>query len=593
MKKKTDLSIKGESIQSVYGDVLKKMYSVNRRYQRKLIWTVDEKISFIDSILKGYPIPLILIAASNNTFEIIDGMQRLNAIISFIEQEFDIEGEYFDLDTMADTKYLKDQLLIEQKTPVLDRQLCAEFARYTLPISVFEESNGKNIDEVFRRLNSGGRHLSRQELRQAGSLSDFSNIVRKIASNIRGDSSATDILDLKSMQLISINNKKLNYGINVDDIFWVKNNIIRRDKLRESQDEEVIADILAWCTMEDGIRSSSDILDLLYEHSSSSDVDTSIANSIGIQINKIGKDQIINDIQYIFDYIVEIIESLEDKNLKSLLFKNNKESKISRHFQILFYALYELMICENLQPISIKKVVRALKHSGDKVMKLSGGGGNWSQKEKQTQTEALLGILRKCFIPKKDSKDVATTHWISRLENLLTQSSIEQTMYDFKIGFCELGKKEIDQNTVSKVIKTLTSMANTMPEGIGYCIIGVADNQNSANKHREIYSSEYIEKYGFYITGIQNEANITLGNIDKYYNRIIQMIKSEPISDRNKDYISRNLVPVKYYNQDLLIFKIEADTVPSIYDDNYYVRHGSNVTKVEPIDFPELMKRFL
>jgi uncharacterized protein with ParB-like and HNH nuclease domain len=30
---------------------------VNRKYQRKLIWSVDEKEKLIGSILKAYPIP--------------------------------------------------------------------------------------------------------------------------------------------------------------------------------------------------------------------------------------------------------------------------------------------------------------------------------------------------------------------------------------------------------------------------------------------------------------------------------------------------------------------------------------------------------
>jgi uncharacterized protein with ParB-like and HNH nuclease domain len=34
---------------------------VNRTYQRKLVWTLDEKIKLIDSILKGYPIPLFVL----------------------------------------------------------------------------------------------------------------------------------------------------------------------------------------------------------------------------------------------------------------------------------------------------------------------------------------------------------------------------------------------------------------------------------------------------------------------------------------------------------------------------------------------------
>jgi uncharacterized protein with ParB-like and HNH nuclease domain len=37
---------------------------VNRKYQRKLVWTVSEKEKLIGSILKGYPIPLILLERS-------------------------------------------------------------------------------------------------------------------------------------------------------------------------------------------------------------------------------------------------------------------------------------------------------------------------------------------------------------------------------------------------------------------------------------------------------------------------------------------------------------------------------------------------
>lgn len=268
MNDKTGLSIKGESIQSLYGSYLKDFFLVNRRYQRKLVWTVEEKRSFVNSIVNGYPVPLILLAEistdSGRKLEIIDGMQRMNAIMSFIDQEFDLDGEYFDLDTMADTKILKDSGKIKQKTSVLDRTVCAEIVRYQIPLSVFQESGDSHVDEVFRRLNSGGRHLSKQELRQAGAVSKFASIVRKLSSNIRGDSSASDILDLNSMKNISITNRDLDYGIPVDDIFWVKNNIITKEDLRQSKDEEVIADMVAWVSSEKGTISSSEILNQLY-----------------------------------------------------------------------------------------------------------------------------------------------------------------------------------------------------------------------------------------------------------------------------------------------------------------------------------------
>jgi uncharacterized protein with ParB-like and HNH nuclease domain len=53
---------RGMSIQEAYRNYRDGQFIVNRRYQRKLVWTIDEKALLIDSILKGYPIPLILLA---------------------------------------------------------------------------------------------------------------------------------------------------------------------------------------------------------------------------------------------------------------------------------------------------------------------------------------------------------------------------------------------------------------------------------------------------------------------------------------------------------------------------------------------------
>ena len=80
------LTPRGMSIQEIYRQYSEKKFLVNRKYQRKLVWTVDEKQFLIDSIISDFPIPLILLAKTNDDkFEIIDGLQRLNSIISFIE----------------------------------------------------------------------------------------------------------------------------------------------------------------------------------------------------------------------------------------------------------------------------------------------------------------------------------------------------------------------------------------------------------------------------------------------------------------------------------------------------------------------------
>lgn len=137
---KQDLTVKGESIERIFGNYQAWRYIVNRRYQRKLVWTLDEKRRFIDSILSGYPVPIVLLAERKNPsqgqFEIIDGMQRLNAIFSFIENEYAVDGKFFDLNTMAESKALLDAGKLKQKEPMLSRDACVQIASYTVPLSI-------------------------------------------------------------------------------------------------------------------------------------------------------------------------------------------------------------------------------------------------------------------------------------------------------------------------------------------------------------------------------------------------------------------------------------------------------------------------
>ncbi|EDM82231.1 helix-turn-helix domain-containing protein, partial [Limnobacter sp. MED105] len=356
------------------------------------------------------------------------------------------------------------------------------------------------------------------------------------------------------------------------------------EALRQSQDEEVIADIVAWISADKGLRSSSDILNQLYNFNVDGNEETSISNTIEIQIQKVNEDVIISNIQFVFDEIMKIVNH-SGKTFNSLLFEN-QQAKISRYFQVVFYALYKLLVEEEKVIADIKKLVGLLDGAGDKIISLAAGGGNWSAKEKQTQSDALYGVISRCF-EKSSINDPARNQWVTRFENILMQSSTEQTLYDFKVGVHTLNEAEdeLDKETFSKIIKTLTSMANTFPNSVGYCLLGVADNKNTAERYKKIYGNDYVSYSTFHITGIESEAKRFYGDIDKYFTKIVQLIKTEPISDRDKDNISRNITTVRYFEKSVIIMKIESDSKPSVYDNKYFVRHGSNIDEVLPQNF--------
>lgn len=108
---------------------------VNRRYQRKLVWTLEEKQKLIDSILKDYPIPAILLAEKEGRYEIIDGLQRLHAILSFIELAYASQGgRTFNLSFFPTAKSYHEEGLFPANAEgaELENKQCSAILGYSL-----------------------------------------------------------------------------------------------------------------------------------------------------------------------------------------------------------------------------------------------------------------------------------------------------------------------------------------------------------------------------------------------------------------------------------------------------------------------------
>lgn len=304
----------GLSIQEAYRRYRNGQIIVNRKYQRKLVWTQNEKRMLIDSILHEYPIPLILFAETQSEagpiYEILDGMQRLNAIFDFIENKFDIKGRYFDVNQLARAKQLKDEGVIEliEQGEFLEENICANFLDYQLAITSYQVMSEETIIEVFGRINSGGKRLSNQERRQAGVTSKFSDVVRSISAEIRGDATPESVL-LYNMPEISIGSNRINdtYGLKAENTFWVKQGVLAVQNLRDSEDEEMIADIVISVIFDKPFARSKELLDDAY--SSNSPLAIDIENAL----MRYKKEKLISDIKNTFSVLKNTIESVSNE----------------------------------------------------------------------------------------------------------------------------------------------------------------------------------------------------------------------------------------------------------------------------------------
>ena len=176
-------------------------YNFEPPYQRPSdVWSESKQSFLIDTILKNFPMPPIFLhqhinASSGKTmYDVIDGKQRLGAIIAFIENKI-TTPEDFNSDNFGDDNlsgiYFKD----------LERENISDwkkiFWRYEITIEYIDTDQLEIVNNIFDRLNRNGEPLTRQELRNArfhstplydlikelSMLNEFKPVFEKIQTN--------------------------------------------------------------------------------------------------------------------------------------------------------------------------------------------------------------------------------------------------------------------------------------------------------------------------------------------------------------------------------------------------------------------------
>ncbi|BFV57543.1 DUF262 domain-containing protein [Kitasatospora sp. CMC57] len=589
----TELSVKGESLQQLYSEYGKNRFLINRRYQRKLVWTVEEKERLIDSVLKKLPIPLILLAESQHEdvarLEVIDGLQRLNALFAFIENEFPVDGKFFDIETLADTKFLKDEGRLAQREPILDRATCRDFTNYQLPVSTYRSASESSVDEVFRRINSSGRYLSPQEIRQAGSTMEISGLVRRISAAIRGDSSLTDYVNLNDMPKISITNRNLSYGIFDEGIFWIKQGILSNDSVRESRDEELVLDLLLDLILRPLASSGLDYRNAAYAEDRSSS--STSAGLIRSRLLTLGAGEVERRFMDTLDLIRETLDIAGAPYSTWTVTQQNPRG-IPRHFHALFVAVDQLLHEEDLVPKSKKEFSAALKGFWDKDLSIP-GGGNWGGERKTTLINAVKGHLRPHFEATKDEHKLKLQEQAFRFESTLRMALTEEALFELKQGFCQLNKPSaFDEGSFNKILKIASAMANTRAQAKGVIFIGVADDASDAAAIKRFtgVNSQQIDR--FHVTGTQHELDALGKSVDEFFRWLIDKIKNSKLEPRFAEALASTLKPFRYGDYLLWTLEPAAMSAPVMYDGKFFVRNGPNTDEVLASGMIELVRRF-
>ncbi len=217
---------------------------IDPEYQRYYRWKIDQRSSFIESMILGIPVPSIFVSQDGNgKWDVIDGLQRISTLLQ-LAGELENEKPL----VLKGTKFLP--ALKDKNWETLGSNFQRIIKRRRINAIIIDSSNNTSIKyELFQRLNTNGTSLSPQEIRnvviamanhelfrETNSLSR-NEIFRKITNNIT-EKQKSEQLDKELIDecyiLLTVPAESMNPSDDLQD--FITNSLIDNTKLLENLD---------------------------------------------------------------------------------------------------------------------------------------------------------------------------------------------------------------------------------------------------------------------------------------------------------------------------------------------------------------------
>ena len=131
-------------------------------FQRNLVWDSIQKSRLIESVLLRIPLPMFYFSEDEEgRITIVDGLQRLTTIKDFMDNKFALKKlEY--LKDSCEGRYYKT----EGNKIGIDSKYLRWFNQTQFSVNVIDSSSPPKVKyDIFRRINTGGKPLNNQEIR--------------------------------------------------------------------------------------------------------------------------------------------------------------------------------------------------------------------------------------------------------------------------------------------------------------------------------------------------------------------------------------------------------------------------------------------
>lgn len=148
-------------------------------FERNYVWDITRKARLIESILLKIPLPVFYLARDfQGKYQVVDGVQRLSVINEFFSNKLKLKN----------LEYLKDECNNKYFQKEKGNSLHPKFVRYLrtyqIDCNIIEPETPHKVKlDIFKRLNTGGRSLNSQEIRNSILKKESREFIKKLAGS--------------------------------------------------------------------------------------------------------------------------------------------------------------------------------------------------------------------------------------------------------------------------------------------------------------------------------------------------------------------------------------------------------------------------
>ena len=303
-------------------------------FQREYVWKRSKKQELIDSILIGIPIPTFYFSLDNNgNLLVVDGKQRLNSILEFLDGKLSLPSSYRFLCLNKESKEAVSFKDLESRTR-------RKLEDYPLTCYLVDSSVIPRLqNEVFMRVNRGGERLTIQEIRNASNIGKVTSLLNRISNNpelrivpIKRKKDQYLVLRFLAYYLIRNNNlfnSIYNLDNNYDGIDDLLDKVMKFINIIDNDEVEKLYSLYDTC-----IRRSKQMFEM-NSYKEFSRIDSSVVNMIIFEswmliISTFKDIDIEKKLTYFFKYYLEFISNPEF--IDNILYRRDDKEKLVWRF---------------------------------------------------------------------------------------------------------------------------------------------------------------------------------------------------------------------------------------------------------------------